>query len=258
MGHRRAQSADVATSFLPDPRGSGGLPISVSPVEMVLLLTLAAVVLPQVIRRGGTFVRGPLFAPLLLFITLVVASIAYGVAGEGSAAGPFDVKAAWAETRSFFYLGITYVLACNLIQTSGTTAGPLILLFIAAVGIKSVQGVALRRRPRQRIAGRGDHRSRGCGLLCSVRPAARGAAPLQSEIGAGGRRQMLLMPAAAAGAGHLAGDETAPRLRGAGGRAGPGRARPAADPPRPSCASRCRSSPSLPFTPPSSGTAPGC
>lgn len=119
--------------------GSSGLPLSVSPVEMVLLLTLAAVVLPRVASRSGTFVRGPLFVPLLLFLAFVVASIAFGYA-RGGGAGPFWVNAAWAETRSFFYLGITYVLACNLIQTRAQLR-TFIWLFIAAIGIKSVQGI---------------------------------------------------------------------------------------------------------------------
>lgn len=119
--------------------GTAGLPISVSPVEMVLLLTLAAGVLPRVVRRDGTFVRGPLFAPLMLFMTFVVASLAYGAVGGGGA-GPFDIKAAWAETRSFFYLAVTYVLACNLIRTRAQLR-TFIWLFIAAIGIKTVQAV---------------------------------------------------------------------------------------------------------------------
>jgi hypothetical protein len=119
--------------------GAAGLPLSVSPVEMVLLLTLAALVLPRVVRRSGSFVRGPLLMPLLLFLAFVVASIAYGIV-SGGGAGPFDVKAAWAETRSFFYLAVTYVLACNLIQTRAQLR-TFVWLFIAAIGLKSAQGV---------------------------------------------------------------------------------------------------------------------
>jgi hypothetical protein len=61
------------------------------------------------------------------------------VAGGG--AGPFDLRAAWEETRAFFYLGITYVLACNLIRTRQQLR-IFSWLFIAAIGLKSVQGVA--------------------------------------------------------------------------------------------------------------------
>ena len=43
--------------------GSGILPIPVSPVEMILLLTLAVVLLPHIARRDLTFVRGSLFVP---------------------------------------------------------------------------------------------------------------------------------------------------------------------------------------------------
>ena len=118
---------------------SAGLGIPVSPVEMLLLLTLAAIVLPHVARRGGTFVRGPLFVPLLLFLAFVVASVAFGVVG-GAGAGPFEPGAAWQETRSFFYFAITYLLACNLIQTRAQLR-VFIWIFIAAIGLKSVQGI---------------------------------------------------------------------------------------------------------------------
>jgi hypothetical protein len=119
--------------------GSSGFPLPVSPLEMLLLLTLAAVLLPHVARRGETFVRGPLFAPLLLFLAFVVASICYGLAG-GAGTGPFDIRAAWEETRAFFYLGIVYVLACNLLRTRAQLR-TFVWIFIAAIGLKSVQGI---------------------------------------------------------------------------------------------------------------------
>lgn len=119
--------------------GTGSLPIPVSPVEMILLLTLTVIVLPHIARRGVAFVRGPLLAPLLLFLGFVVASIAFGFAG-GAGTGPFDIRAAWEETRAFFYLGVTYLLASNLIQTRAQLR-TFIWLFIAAVGLKSVQGI---------------------------------------------------------------------------------------------------------------------
>lgn len=119
--------------------GSSDFPLPVSPVEIVLLFTLAVVLLPHIARRGVRFERGPLFVPLLLFLTFVLASIVYGVVARGGA-GPFDLRAAWEETRAFFYLGITYVLASNLIRTR-THLRIFIWLFIAAIGLKSVQGV---------------------------------------------------------------------------------------------------------------------
>ncbi|MEO8285474.1 MAG: O-antigen ligase family protein [Chloroflexota bacterium] len=119
--------------------GSYGIPIPVSPVEMILMLTLVVVVLPHIARRGVAFVCGPLFVPLLLFLAFVVASIVYGLV-RGSGTGPFDIKAVWEETRSFFYLAITYVLACNLIRTRSQLR-TFIWLFIAGVGLKSIQGI---------------------------------------------------------------------------------------------------------------------
>lgn len=119
--------------------GSYGIPLPVSPLEMILLLTLVVVLAPHVARRGVAFVRGPLFAPLLLFLAFVVVSIGYGFA-LGGGTGPFDLRAAWEETRSFFYLAVTYVLACNLIRTRAQLR-TFIWLFIAGVGLKSIQGV---------------------------------------------------------------------------------------------------------------------
>jgi hypothetical protein len=121
--------------------GAYGIPIPVSPVEMLLLLTLVGLLLPHVARRGGIFVRGPLFGPLLLFLAFVLASIVYGMVGVGWAVGPFDLRAAWEETRAFFYLGIVYILACNLIQTRAHLR-IFMWVFIAAIALKSAQGVA--------------------------------------------------------------------------------------------------------------------
>jgi hypothetical protein len=119
--------------------GAYGVPLPVSPVEMVLLVTLAGALLPYAAGGKERFVRGKLFVPVLLFMALVVASLVFGFAGGGGV-GPFWLNAAWAETRSFFYLAITYVLACNLIKTRAHLK-TFTWLFIAAIAIKSVQGV---------------------------------------------------------------------------------------------------------------------
>ncbi len=119
--------------------GTSSFPLPVSPLEMILLLTLAVVLLPLVARRGATFVRGQLFVPLMLFLAFVVLSIGYGLVGGGGA-GPFDPRAAWEETRSFFYLVVIYLLTCNLIQTRAQLR-TFVWLFIAAIGLKSVQGI---------------------------------------------------------------------------------------------------------------------
>jgi hypothetical protein len=133
---------DTLTARLPFYQtlsGYSGFPLPVSPLEMVLLLTLVVVAFPYIARRGIPFVRGPLFAPLLLFTAFVVASIVYGIVGGGGV-GPFDIRAAWEETRSFFYLAVTYVLACNLIRTRAQLR-TFVWLFVAAIGLKSLQGI---------------------------------------------------------------------------------------------------------------------
>ena len=57
-----------------------------SPLEVLLIVTLVAVALPYMARRGGIScaVR---CQPLLLFLTFVVLSIAYGAAREAGS-GP--------------------------------------------------------------------------------------------------------------------------------------------------------------------------
>jgi hypothetical protein len=119
--------------------GAYGIPIPVSPLEMILVVTLVAMMVPYVARRGVQFVRGQLFAPLVLFLAFVIGSIFYGFA-LGGGTGPFDIRAAWEETRSFFYLGGIYVLGCNLIRTREQLR-TFIWLFIAGIGLKSIQGI---------------------------------------------------------------------------------------------------------------------
>ena len=116
------------------------------------------------------------------------------VSWRGRGAGPFDPRAAWEETRSFFYLAIIYVLACNLIQTRAQLR-IFVWLFIAAIGLKSVQGIVryvdVRANGLQVDAITGP---RGCSLLCRLRLLLVGAAPLRGEAWkCGARRQTRVM-----------------------------------------------------------------
>ena len=85
--------------------GSGGIPLPVSPLEMLLIVTLAAVaLLPYMARRGGDLRARPALRAAVLFLAFVVlVDCLWGSHAGG--AGPFDMRAAWEETRSFFYLG---------------------------------------------------------------------------------------------------------------------------------------------------------
>lgn len=127
------------THFFQTLNGFTPLSVPVSPAEMVLLLTLAAVFLPKLAKTGRPVVKGALFGPVIFFLVAIVAAFAYG-AVAGPAGTRFDVNAAWAEARSFMYLIATYFLACNLI-TDRKRLNVFVWLFVGGLCFKGLQGI---------------------------------------------------------------------------------------------------------------------
>ncbi len=115
------------------------LPLPISTAEMLMVVTLAAVLLPALAKHGPPFRKGGLFAPLMIFLAAVFASYAYG-AVSGSGGGAFDWKVGLREVIGFVYLGTTYVLACNLI-TDRRQLHSFIWIVITALSFKGIQGV---------------------------------------------------------------------------------------------------------------------
>lgn len=114
--------------------------LPVTPAEMILGITLLAVLLPALGRRGSGFYRGSLFGPVIFFLIAVIASAIFGLS-RGTGTGPFLASAAWAEARSFIYLIICYVLAANLI-TNRRRLNLLVWVVILTIGLKGIQGIS--------------------------------------------------------------------------------------------------------------------
>lgn len=119
--------------------GYSGIPLSISPLEMLLGITLLATLARRLLGPGARFERGSLFGPLGAFLALVIGSIGYGMIGPNTYS-TFWLNAAWAETRAFFYLGIIYALVCNLIENREQVR-QFCWLIILGIGLKGFQGV---------------------------------------------------------------------------------------------------------------------
>ncbi len=115
------------------------IPIPISPVELIMLLTLGVILLPALAKQGRPVVGGPLLVPLLIFLAAVTLSLAYGFA-KGPAGTAFNGKAAWTEARSFFYMGFAYLLTCNLL-TDRKRLHTFVWCIILALGLKGVEGI---------------------------------------------------------------------------------------------------------------------
>ncbi len=115
--------------------GAGFLPLPVSPAEITLLLTLAAVLLQSITKQR--VYKGALFGAMMWFLVAVLLTMFNGWAVEP---GTFNINVAWAEARSFVYLVITYVLAANLI-TDRKRLITLVWVIVLSLGFKGFQGM---------------------------------------------------------------------------------------------------------------------
>jgi hypothetical protein len=83
--------------------------LNLSPLELLLLLTLSAWLLRLLLdRQSPPFVRGRLLRPVLIFTGFVVMGIVFGIGTGG------DRYAAVWEFRPFLYVPIMYLLLTNL------------------------------------------------------------------------------------------------------------------------------------------------
>jgi O-antigen ligase len=83
-----------------------------SPLELLLALTLTAVLLRVLIDRAHTsFIKGALFRPMMIFTALVFAGLVFGLATGGN-----RYAATW-EFRPLLCLPLFYVVLVNLVTT---------------------------------------------------------------------------------------------------------------------------------------------
>jgi hypothetical protein len=104
-----------------------------SPLELLLLFTLAVWLVKGLVQRNLGYRGGDLGWPTALFFASLVAGLVRGAAGQG------DMYVAFWEVRSLLYLGVTYVLAANLIRTR-RDVGALVTVFLVTNGLYAFEG----------------------------------------------------------------------------------------------------------------------
>lgn len=97
-----------------------------SPLELLLIAVTAATVIFAIVERRPVQ-TGQLWWPLLLFLCLVVVSLAYGILTGG------DLNIALWETRSLFVGGLVALLVPTLLPQRSQVAHLMNLLLIAAI-----------------------------------------------------------------------------------------------------------------------------
>jgi len=127
---------DYIGSYLPffqDIKSWSGVGLVFSLGEVVMLLTLAAWLFRGVASRRLSFQLGSLALPLGLYMALVAAAEAHGVATGGS------FRTSLFEVRSQIYALIAYVLVCNLIKNRRNIRTLMWILLLGA-GARAIEG----------------------------------------------------------------------------------------------------------------------
>jgi O-Antigen ligase len=88
----------------------------ISPMEILLLITLAVWLLQGTARRKLDWRRGQLWAPMVLFVIALLVGMVHGVLTGG------DFHIGLWEGRALFYVFICYILAANTVRTEGHLA----------------------------------------------------------------------------------------------------------------------------------------
>jgi hypothetical protein len=88
----------------------------VSPMELLLLITLAVWLCQGIARRKLDWRRGHLWMPMVLFVVALVVGMLHGVATGG------DFHIGLWEGRALFYIFICYILATNTVRTESHLA----------------------------------------------------------------------------------------------------------------------------------------
>lgn len=105
----------------------------VSPLELMLMLTLVVWLVTGLVNHTLNFTGGDLGWPITMFFLAVLAGLLRGAAGSG------DMYIAFWEARSLLYVGVCYLLAVNLVRTRKDVA-TLVVVFLIANGIYALEG----------------------------------------------------------------------------------------------------------------------
>ncbi len=112
-------------------KGSG-----VSPVEILLILTLVIWLMKGALERRWDLPRSPLARRMVAFLILVLVGIGIGF----SHGGTFKI-AAWG-IRPWLYLGAGYVLGATLLRSRSALKG-ILWTMVLGIGFKGLQGVMM-------------------------------------------------------------------------------------------------------------------
>ena len=104
-----------------------------SPLELLLILTLAVWLVKGIVQHRLGYRGGDLGWPTALFFGSLVLGLLRGASGGG------DMYVAFWEVRSLLYLGVCYLLAANLIRTR-RDVGVMAAVFLVANGLYALEG----------------------------------------------------------------------------------------------------------------------
>ncbi|HJT59400.1 MAG TPA: O-antigen ligase family protein [Ktedonobacteraceae bacterium] len=103
------------------------------PIGFLMLLILVVTILQRLARREKILSGGSLFWPFLLFLLSVAWGVFHGLSSGG------NVKIIVVEVRPFWYLFMSYIIACNLV-TKKKHVRNFFWIVIVDAGIKGLQG----------------------------------------------------------------------------------------------------------------------
>lgn len=107
--------------------------LSISPLETYLGATMVAWLGTGLMRRRLDFRGGPLLGPMLVFTSMLILMMGYGVGRGGS-----SYVALW-QVRPILMMPLMMVLAANLIRTRGHV-NVLMWVLAVAIGLRGVSG----------------------------------------------------------------------------------------------------------------------
>ncbi len=103
------------------------------PIGFLMIFILLVTILQRLARRERILLGGSLFWPFLLFMLSVAWGVLHGLASGG------NVKIIVLEVRPFWYLFMSYIIACNLVMEKKHVRYFFWIVIVDA-GIKGLQG----------------------------------------------------------------------------------------------------------------------
>ena len=105
--------------------------LAINPLEILLVVTIAAWLLRYLEDPVWVFWRGRLFVPVMVFTAFVVIGLMRGVAAGG------DRRIAIFEARPLLYIPLVYILVTNLLVTRAQYRRLMLMAFVA-ISIQSI------------------------------------------------------------------------------------------------------------------------